>query len=204
VYQQNKKNPLLLIKSLDKIFIFTLTPKLSKMKKITLTLSVIALSAVFSPVAVGQQTNQATAFATTQIIAPLSITKVQDLNFGIFTTDTSGGTVTLAASAAAVPIIVGNGIKIITNSISTAAQFLVIGTNSYVLSLPPGAITLKGVTLGNTATVDNFVSSLGSGPGTLTTLSEIVYVGGTLNIGATTNPDVYSNLTDLLVTVNYN
>jgi hypothetical protein len=176
-----QKNPLLLIKSLDKIFILTLTPKLSKMKKITLTLSIIALSAVFSNTVVGQlQPAEATAVATTQVVSPLSIVKVRDLNFGTFSTDLNGGTITLAAVSSSAPAVLGTGLRI---------------------SLPTLPITLTGLNTSNTMTITSLVSS---GSSTGNGLVQAVYVGGTLTVPTTVQPDIYSNLTDLKVTVNYN
>jgi hypothetical protein len=201
VYQQNKKSLLLLIKNLDKIFILILTPKLSKMKKIKLTLSIIALSAVFSTTAVGQQSSSATAIAGTTVITPILIAKVLDLNFGIFSTGTTAGTIVLTPAAGAVPT-ASSGIKIISKSIPTAAKFVVSGTDDYSITLPL-TITLTGTTPGNTMTISNFTSNVAAGAGKLTTLSETVYVGGTLNIPINTLSDVYSNLTDLTVMVNY-
>jgi hypothetical protein len=197
-----QKNPLLLIKSLDKIFILTLTPKLSKMKKITLTLSIIALSAVFSNTVVGQlQPAEATAVATTQVVSPLSIVKVRDLHFGTFSTDLNGGTITLAAVSSSAPTVLGTGLRMINSTLATSAQFLVSGTDNFIISLPTLPITLTGVNTSNTMTITSLVSS---GSSTGNGLVQAVYVGGTLTVPTTVQPDVYSNLTDLKVTVNYN
>jgi hypothetical protein len=197
-----QKNPLLLIKSLDKIFILTLTPKLSKMKKITLTLSIIALSAVFSNTVVGQlQPAEATAVATTQVVSPLSIVKVRDLNFGTFSTDLNGGTITLAAVSSSAPAVLGTGLRMINSTLATSAQFLVSGTDNFIISLPTLPITLTGLNTSNTMTITSLVSS---GSSTGNGLVQAVYVGGTLTVPTTVQPDIYSNLTDLKVTVNYN
>jgi hypothetical protein len=76
-----------------------------------------------------------------------------------------------------------------------------LGTSTYTITLP-GTITLTGVPSGS-MTVGTFVSNP-SGTGALTAGAQTLTVGGTLNVGAGQAAGVYSNTTDMTVTVNYN
>jgi hypothetical protein len=173
------------------------------MKKITLTLSIIAFSAVFSTTAVGQQSANATAASSTSVITPISIAKDLDLTFGTFSTNGTMGTIALTAAATAVTT-PSAGITITNRITPTAAKFTVSGDSNFAYSITlPTTITLTGTTTANTMTVSNF-TSVPSTNGVLTVGKEIVYVGGILNVPASTIADVYTNAADLKVIVNYN
>ncbi len=165
----------------------------------------MAVSAVFSTSALAQQKPDATADASTEVITPISITKTGDMNFGIFSTDGTVGTILIspAATAVAAP---SSGITITNITTPTAATFKVDGDSDYEYTIElPTEITLIGKTETNTMTIDKFTSSLNSlSEGKLASGTATIYVGGTLNVAATTAKDVYSNTTDLTVTVNYN
>lgn len=176
------------------------------MKKITSILSVIALTALFSTSALAQQTSSATAESTTEIITPISITKNVDLSFGVFSTDGTVGSIALTAAAAAVTTS-SNGIKITKLKTPSAAKFTVNGDTNYTYTMTvPETITLTGTTVAaNTLTIKDFTSSLSTlSGGVLASGSQVIYVGGTLVVPATSKKDIYTNTTGLVVTVNYN
>ena len=76
-----------------------------------------------------------------------------------------------------------------------------LGTSTYAITLP-STITLTGTPSG-TMTVGTFVSTP-SGTGALTAGAQTLLVGGTLNVAAAQAAGVYTNTTDMTVTVNYN
>jgi hypothetical protein len=170
------------------------------MKKSTkffaLTLALIAISiSSFAQVS-------ATATTSANVITPIAITKTVDMNFGnIAVSPTIAGTVVLAPAGTrtktggvTMPAVAGT---------VTAASFTVtgLGTSTFAITLP-GSITLTGTPSG-TMTVDNFVSTP-SGTGALSAGSQVLQVGGTLNVAAAQAAGVYTNTTDMTVTVNYN
>jgi hypothetical protein len=185
------------------------------MKKITSILSIMALTAVFSTSALAQQNATTTATSSATVITPISIVKNGDLNFGTFSTDGVAGSIQLAANAAATPTI-STGIRVTTINPASAAKFTVSGEEDYAYTIQlPSTITLKGAaTATNTMTIENFTTNLTSTvdevtskdntAGLLTSGSEVVYVGGTLVVPASTVKDVYSNADALSVTVTYN
>ena len=166
----------------------------------------MAFTAVFSTSAWSQQTGSTTAISTTEIITPISITKNIDLNFGVFSTDGTVGSIALTPAAAAVTT-ASTGIKITNLKTPTAAKFTVSGDSNYTYSMTvPGTIELKGTTVvTNTLTIKDFTSSLSAlSGGVLASGSQVIYVGGTLVIPVTSKKDIYTNTTGLVVTVNYN
>ena len=144
----------------------------------------------------------ATATTTATIITPIAISKTVDMNFGnIAVSPTIAGTVVLTPAGTrtktggvTLPAVAGT---------VTAASFNVtgLGTSTYAITLP-STITLNGTPTG-TMTVNSFVSTP-SGTGALTAGAQTVLVGGTLNVGAAQAAGVYTNTTDMTVTVNYN
>jgi hypothetical protein len=165
-------------------------------KLFALTLALIAISiSSFAQVS-------ATATTSANVITPIAITKTVDLNFGnIAVSPTIAGTVVLAPAGTrtktggvTLPAVAGT---------VTAASFTVtgLGTSTYAITLP-GTITLTGTPSG-TMTVSTFVSTP-SGTGALSAGSQVLQVGGTLNVAAAQAAGVYTNTTDMTVTVNYN
>jgi hypothetical protein len=144
----------------------------------------------------------ATATTSATIITPIAITKTVDMNFGnVAVSPTIAGTVVLAPAGTrtktggvTLPAVAGT---------VTAASFNVtgLGTSTYAITLP-GTITLAGVPSG-TMTVGTFISTP-SGTGALTAGVQTLLVGATLNVAAAQAAGVYTNTTDLTVTVNYN
>ncbi|MDI5888800.1 MULTISPECIES: DUF4402 domain-containing protein [Flavobacterium] len=176
------------------------------MKKITLLLSIMALSAVFSSSVLAQQTASATSSASTTIVAPIAISKTTSMTFGSFATGTAG---TLVMSPQAVRTSTG-GVKLTAATGSpTAAAFTVTGEGSYGYTVTlPSSLTLTTATTGTgtikTMVVDTFTSSLASGIGALASGTQNFTVGATLNVGIDQAIGLYENTTGFTVTVNYN
>jgi hypothetical protein len=144
----------------------------------------------------------ATATTSATIITPIAITKTVDMNFGnVAVSPTVPGTVILvpagtrtATGGVTLPAVAGT---------VTAASFTVtgLGTSTYAITLPT-TVSLAGVPSG-TMTVGTFISTP-SGTGALTAGAQTLLVGATLNVAAAQAAGVYTNTTDLTVTVNYN
>jgi hypothetical protein len=165
-------------------------------------ISFTALFVAFSAIGFAQET--ATATATATIVTPISITKTVDMNFGnVAVQSTTGGTVVLAPAgtrtttgAVTLPTIAGT---------VTAASFTVDGQGSYTyaITLPSSAVTLDDGA-SHTMTVSSFTSNPSGTAGQLTTGTQTLKVGATLNVGAAQAAGVYVSGTPFNVTVNYN
>ena len=170
---------------------------MKNMKKV-LVLAIVVLG--FAASSFAQVT--ATASTTAIIITPIAITKTVDMNFGnIAVSPTLGGTVVLP-TAGSRTLTGGVTLPVVTGTV-TAASFTVTGEGSstYSITLPSSAITLTGPS--GTMTVQNFVSTPSS-TGALTSGSQQVKVGATLNVSAAQAAGTYTNASGLFVTVNYN
>ena len=144
----------------------------------------------------------ATATTTATIITPIAISKTIDMNFGnVAVSPTIAGTVVLTPAGTRTKT-GGVTLPAVAGTVA-AASFNVtgLGTSTYTITLP-GTITLTGVPSGS-MTVGTFVSNP-SGTGALTAGAQTLTVGGTLNVGAGQAAGVYSNTTDMTVTVNNN
>lgn len=167
------------------------------MKKITLIVSMITLCVGFSSTALAQVSDAAVTSAT--IVTPISIVKGVDMNFGDIAVQ--GGAVAAIVMNTAGTRSVESGITYPGTALNTAAQFTVQGQANYTYAITlPGTIALTGTTVGSN--VSNFTSTstgLLSAGGT-----EVVSVGGTLNLVANQAAGTYTNANELVVTVNYN
>ena len=165
-------------------------------KMITLIIAIIALTiSSFAQVS-------STANTSATVITPIAISKTVDMNFGnIAVSPTVAGTVVLIPAGTRTKT-GGVTLPAVTGTV-TAASFAVtgLGTSTYAITLP-GTITLTGTPSG-TMTVGTFVSTP-SGTGTLVAGAQTLLVGGTLNVAAAQPAGVYTNTTNLTVTVNYN
>ena len=134
---------------------------------------------------------------------PISITKNTDMNFGTIAAS-SGGTVLLSASGSRTP---SGGIILpsFTGTVS-AAQFTVTGMpgNTYGITLPTTNFILSESGTGHATMVVNCFTSIPSATGVLTTGTQTVFVGATLNVGASQIAGSYTNAIGFEVTVNYN
>jgi hypothetical protein len=173
------------------------------MRKIISIVTLITAVVAVSTTANAQVTSQAATSGAT-IVAPISIVKDIDLNFGNVAVSTANGTVVLATGGTRTPT---GGVTLPKSDVGTvaAASFTIGGQDNYTYSieLPTAEIMLKGVTEANTMTLTNVVSDPAT-TGTLATGAQTLLVGGTLNVAGSQPADVYSNTTGLTVTVNYN
>lgn len=143
----------------------------------------------------------ASANATVTLIAPLTLTKMIDMNFGNVAVGTSPGTVILSPSGTREAT---GGVTLPVNTGSVAAaSFTVTGATNYTfsISLPASPVTLKSGA--NSLTVGAFTSSP-TPNGTLTGGTATLNVGATLTVPAGQAAGVYTTETPFTVTVNYN
>jgi hypothetical protein len=153
---------------------------------------------------------QSTANAPTsaKIIAPISIAKNVDMNFGnVAVSATTAGTVILAPAGTRTTAGAG-GVTLPQFNIGTvtAASFTVTGEGAYTYAITlPSGDTFK-VTNGTPAQdmVVNTFTSTPSGTGALTSGTQTLTVGATLNVAAGQAVGTYTNATGFPVTVNYN
>jgi len=163
-------------------------------------LIIAALLLGFTTASLAQVT--ATASTSATIITPIAITKDVDMNFGnIAVSPTLGGTVVLPTTGVRTKT-GGVTLPVVTGTV-TPASFTVTGEGSstYTITLPTSAITLTSPS--GTMTVDNFISTP-STTGTLSSGTQEVKVGATLNVAAAQAAGTYTNASGLFVTVNYN
>jgi hypothetical protein len=144
----------------------------------------------------------ATATASATILAPISLTKQVDMNFGNLAVNATDGTIVLTPGSARTAT---GGVTFLPTNAGTitAASFEVVGLAdaTYSITLPAGATTISnGV---NDMTVDNWTSDP-TPTGTLTGGTETLNVGATLNVPASSLAGVYISAIPFNVTVNYN
>lgn len=174
----------------------------SQKMKYYLYFFVIVIGFVLKTSAFGQNT---TSNATTQasIVQPIDLSKVRDLSFGNISAGETSGTVILAPTAAGIRTASG-GVTLPSGSGTVqSAKFIVSGVDGYAYSiiLPLAAITLSDGT--HFMTTYNF-TSIPSGSGLLTSGSQLIYVGATLNVNANQEAGDYESTEDFEITVNYN
>ncbi len=148
----------------------------------------------------------ATANSSATIITPITIVKVQDLNFGNIAVRATGTGGTVVLTPAGVRSATGGVTLPAVAGTVTAASFNVggDGNRTFSISLPTAPITLTGPT-GVTMTMSlGTFTSAPSGTGTLSAGTRNVTVGGTLTVSAGQTPGLYTNTGGLTVTVNYN
>ena len=168
------------------------------MKKI-LGLGVILIA--LSTASNAQTPVPATASASATIIAPITLTKDVDLQFGSLAAGAAAGTVTIDASVT--PNRTGTNVTLSTiGAAPTAARYTVTGTAgyTYLIGFPSRSVTI--INGSNNMLVDNLVSSKVSDIGTLTGGTDIFYVGGRLNVAIAQIPGTYTGT--FTVNVNYN
>lgn len=155
----------------------------------------------FTAGAFAQATATASATATATIVAPLTITKTVDMNFGNVAVGGSLGTVIMdpAGSRSAT-----GGVTLpATAGTVTAASFNVAGqgTYTYAITLPSSDLTITSGA--NTMTVNTFTSTP-SGTGQLTAGAQTLTVGATLNVAASQAAGTYVSGAPFDVMVVYN
>lgn len=170
------------------------------MKRTIRIFSVAAALVAFTSTSYAQEMASATATAT--IITPISITKAVDMNFGnVAVQSTNGGTVILATDGSRTKT---DGVTLpASGGTVTAASFTVNGTAgyTYAITLPTTAVTLSSGANAMTATAFN---SNPIATGILTSGTQVLLVGATLNVAAAQPAGEYVTGTPFQVTVNYN
>lgn len=160
------------------------------------------VAAGFTSAAFAQAEATATASATATIVAPITITRTVDMNFGnVAVHETIDGTVVLAPAGTrtrtggvTLPFIAGT---------VTAASFNVTGsgTYTYAITLPTTDVTLSGPT--ESMILNNFTSTP-AGTGALTAGAQTLNVGATLNVTGGQEVGSYTNANAVPVIVVYN
>lgn len=173
------------------------------MKKFIISLLIVA-AFVAIPVSVfAQFTANDDGTARARIVTPISITNVDELDFGSIMTNVAGTVIvdpdasgTLNVSSTLSP-----------GSATASAQFDVAGSPNatYTVTLP-GALTLTpelGSAVNTTViTVDPFSSNVNSGGKLSDVGTETIYIGGTLNVPATPMADNYTGTFNVIVAYN--
>lgn len=173
------------------------------MKKITFFAAIAMIA--FTTNAVAQSTAETFAVTNAKVITPIKIVKNVDMNFGNLVATAAGGPIVLSTANARTgdaAILLGTQ-----NGTVTAASFTVTGETdfTYGITLPSTFNVSDAVTAPDTGTmaVGTFVSSPDA-TGTLTAGTETLKVGATITLVANQASGVYTNATDMIVTVMYN
>jgi hypothetical protein len=173
------------------------------MKKITFFAAIAMIA--FTTNVVAQSTAEDFAVTNATVITPITITKNVDMNFGNLVATAAGGAIVLTTSGTRTgppAILLGTQ-----NGTVTAAKFTVKGETgfTYGITLPSTFNVSDAVVSPDTGTmaVGTFVSSPDA-TGTLTDGTETLLVGATITLGVDQASGVYTNDTDLAVTVMYN
>jgi hypothetical protein len=149
-----------------------------------------------------QLTASATATVSATIISPIGTTKLEDLSFGRFSTNSKSGSIALEDGGT---LKVSGGIKLSENKeTGEPAIFSITGdAGSYHISLQPEPIILKRKDGSETMKVSSFtISSSSKAKGN--TITETLAIGATLNVGASQAEGRYVTNTPFAVTVHFN
>lgn len=170
------------------------------MKKIIKFLAIATVMLGFSSGLFAQTTASATASAV--IIAPLSITQVSDLHFGVIWRGATAGVVTVTpgnvrSSTGGVTL---SGLA----PVNTAASFTISGEpgRAITITLPPHPAGITIIDGANNMVVNNFQSTPAAGAYTLADANTTLNVGADLNVGAGQASGTYTGTFN--VSVNYN
>lgn len=164
-------------------------------------LSILALLLIITSFTRVNAQVSSSATSSANLLGPISIAKVTDMSFGnLAVSPALNGTIILSSNSTrtatggvTLPAITG---------VVTAARFVVSGEagTTYSINLPAAISLASG---SNFMNVDTFTSTP-SASGSLTTGTEDLYVGATLHVNAMQAAGIYTNTTDLVVSVNYN
>lgn len=168
----------------------------------TKSFALVILIAGISLSAFAQQTATATSNVSAIIVAPLTLTKSIDLNFGNISVSGTAGTVVLSPSGGR-SVTGGCQLPAGRPGTVTAAAFSINGASNYTYSitLPSAATTITGS--GTPMSVDTYIS-VPSGGGTLTGSAATIYVGGTLHVASNQSIGLYTLAGGLTISVNFN
>jgi hypothetical protein len=172
------------------------------MKKVTFFAAIAMIAFTTNAVAQSSATDFAATDAT--VIAPITIAKTIDMNFGNLVSTVDGGAIVLPTTG------VRTGVAAILagpDGSPTAASFTVGGEVDYTygITLPAAAFNVEnGDATAATMEVGTFVSSPDATATSLTGGEETLLVGATITLLANQASGVYTNTTDMIVTVFYN
>lgn len=144
------------------------------------------------------------ATSTSTVVAPIKITKAEDLSFGSFAGGSTPGTVTVSPNGARAA---GGGTRLMGGTV-TAAKFDVEGAAGagYSITLDASAqLTSGSDTMAFTTVSDLVGGAITSGnvsTGVLAGGAQSIYVGGVLTVGAEQAPGTYTGTVS--ATVEYN
>jgi len=147
----------------------------------------------------------ASAYVSAEIVTQIGISKTVDMDFGSASVTSKAGAIILTPAGTRTKT---GGVILSTTGFPSTAIFdiTVEGAFTYAITLPNSCtITNTTGTRGETMTINAFISnpSLAAG-GALTSGTQTIYVGATLNVGGSQVPGVYVNRTNFDVIVNYN
>ncbi|HTF30828.1 MAG TPA: DUF4402 domain-containing protein [Flavitalea sp.] len=185
------------------------------MKTFTKMIASALMLTVFAT-SVRAQSANATANASAQIVSAISIGSTRNLHFGSISPGASGGTVQVAATLLSARTLFGANLTATAGAV-TSAIFTVTGDGAatYAITRVPVAATSLVLTSGLNTMNALLVVSTAAGAGVETptgTISgatgtdgtQIIYVGGTLTVGASQAAGLYTNPGGISLTVNYN
>jgi hypothetical protein len=165
------------------------------MKKLLGAVSALALIGAAAPALAGSGNPASdTAQASATVVAPLTVTKVDDLVFGKVVQPTSGsGTATIAALSGATASL--TGLTAPSGQTTNPAKFTITGdaTTTWTASVS----TLSTLSDGASHTIPIVLSN-----STLTGSPATVYVGGQITVASTDTPATYTG--SITVSANYN
>ena len=145
----------------------------------------------------------ANASMSATILEPIHLANVRDMKFGNISAGETPGTVILSPTAASSRTTTG-GVTLPSGSGTVqSAKFIISGEAAlpYSIVLPSETIILSnGLSL---MTIGSFTSDP-PGSGIMTSGSESIYIGATLNVNANQEPGIYKSTKDFEITVNYN
>jgi len=168
------------------------------MKKVTIILTGVILMTIAAFNVNAQNTDTKSADASATILQHLSLTKNIDLAFGGIITDTDGGTVVIAPTAAGA--VSYNNLPSQLSATTSSSKFTANGEDgaTFFITLPPSA-TITDLA-SNTMTIDNFLSSDDLTNHLLDGGVNVFYVGATLNIGTAQPAGIYEGTFPVTVT----
>ena len=172
------------------------------MKKVITLFAAVVMIASFSNTVLADGGATATATSSATIVAPITIVKATDMNFGNVAVNSAVGGGTVVLIPAGTRTTTGTVTLPTTAGTVSAASFTIggTGTYSYIITLPTTCTLTSGA---NTMTVGTFTSTP-SATGALTAGAQTLLVGATLTVAASQATGVYVSGTAFNVTVNYN
>jgi len=173
--------------------------KIKALKKLIPIITTIILMAIFTTSLNAQVTGTATSSVT--VLTPIAIANVGNLNFGSVAVSETGGKIILTPSSIR-SISGGLTYPSVSGNVSAAAFTVTgFGSSTYSILLPSSLSISDGA--GHSMAINAFTSTP-SGIGILSSGTQTINVGATLNVGASQVAGDYTNGTGFPVVVNYN